>query len=872
MIQGSKTMLERTSQSESHPTAKRFVVSAVVACLVSASYGVTTSQPASQEVSAPKPEGVRSWTELPGGINWGFARGWKAWSVQPGQPIKIRVHIANPKTVAHDVPVFYRDANQADPALLSGVTLMMRWAPFNISRPDRDYPDTDDYRPLKAIRTRSFPPGTVARSLKPGESYEAFTLNLRDWFKIDKPGHYTFGFDFDTRKMGLTGKGPWVRRRSGFILGTPPPVPKAEELNKSIPPLGGKGEVERIAAIIKRTLPPPTTRPAGAASKPTCKPAAKNVNGLAASVDWADTGRWMGMQLLLRFTNVSSKPLIVPIGPADKSAIEMHGQAYRGPWRKLYWPFRITAPRPIGKPVAKVAKDPNAPTSPVTLKLKPGQSAVLFLKGDNCKDLIGVSRIKLVLRQKGHAKAKAWRGVVETLPAGRWTTKEELVRRAGSLPMPTFFPEIPREGFTFLNMESWPPRIRELRAGNWHLISALALYDPAEVRAELERRIAAEADPFMRMFLAALAARAGSKKAAMLLLEVAKSTDCETVRNLHEAIKMVLSGHDNNPPEWAAELATGVIRDQRWVIGLPKGPNYFSAAGHARISRKALAVVGLAYRLSQTQYRNAVGTLIEAAKTHRNSIALMALGNLSDKRAIPFLMEVARSDANEDHSAKGRWSSDCRQTAIGSLGALKATEAVGLLTKRLWDDTAIAGLENIGDPNAVPALRKLIAAGKTTGRPIHSPDNDADCIATAKIALVALEGGDRLAKYRALLADKSFGEYDRRSVVWRLGWLRDPGAIPILIDLIKTDPSGAVVNQSITVLSAFKDKRAVEGLIECFDADFEGKEDWKRALIPEMFRENIGETLRTITGQSICPDKRQWQRWLSDQPKAAWDR
>jgi hypothetical protein len=113
----------------------------------------------------------------------------------------------------------------------------------------------------------------------------------------------------------------------------------------------------------------------------------------------------------------------------------------------------------------------------------------------------------------------------------------------------------------------------------------------------------------------------------------------------------------------------------------------------------------------------------------------------------------------------------------------------------------------------------------------------------------------------ALLSDKSFGEFDRRELIWRLGDRADPRAIPFLLQAIKTDPSGAVVNQAITVLSVFKFKAAVEGLLGCFDADFKGKADWKRAYKPDMYFDNIAETLRTITGRNLGSDKQQWLEW-----------
>jgi HEAT repeat protein len=122
-----------------------------------------------------------------------------------------------------------------------------------------------------------------------------------------------------------------------------------------------------------------------------------------------------------------------------------------------------------------------------------------------------------------------------------------------------------------------------------------------------------------------------------------------------------------------------------------------------------------------------------------------------------------------------------------------------------------------------------------------------------------------------MLSDRTLGEFQRRTAVWRLGDRRDPRAVPHLILAVKTDPSGSVVNQAITVLAVFKSKAAVKGLIDCFDADFGGKSDWKRACTPAMFRSNIAESLREITGQSLGPDKEQWQTWWKEKGERSAD-
>ena len=175
----------------------------------------------------------------------------------------------------------------------------------------------------------------------------------------------------------------------------------------------------------------------------------------------------------------------------------------------------------------------------------------------------------------------------------------------------------------------------------------------------------------------------------------------------------------------------------------------------------------------------------------------------------------------------------------------------------------IEALERIGDSRATPPLQDLILSKGKMEKPgvNNDPEIVQQRLAAARIAVASLDSDDHIGKLCELLTDVSFDEFQRRSVVWCLGRRPDPRAIPFLAKAIKTDPSGAVVNQAITVLAEFKYKAAVDALIECFPADFRDKNDWKRAFTPEMFRDNIADTLRSLTGQPIGPDQAQWLNW-----------
>jgi HEAT repeat protein len=256
--------------------------------------------------------------------------------------------------------------------------------------------------------------------------------------------------------------------------------------------------------------------------------------------------------------------------------------------------------------------------------------------------------------------------------------------------------------------------------------------------------------------------------------------------------------------------------------------------------------------------------LIELAKkTTGRRGPVMALGNLGDHRAIPALIEFVKEKGPYVKKEKGWSLDDSFLRPVVALGNLQAKEAVPVLLNYIEYPEVIEALENIGDSRAIASLQKLIVSkGKMekTGA-TNNPEFEMQRLVAARIAIANLDPNDRTAKLCKLLTDPSFDQYQRRSIVWRLGKKPNVRAIPYLGKAIKTDPSGAVVNQAISVLAVFKYKATVDVLLECFDADFKNKNDWKRAYTPEMFRENIATSLRDLTGQQINADKQQWLTW-----------
>lgn len=299
------------------------------------------------------------------------------------------------------------------------------------------------------------------------------------------------------------------------------------------------------------------------------------------------------------------------------------------------------------------------------------------------------------------------------------------------------------------------------------------------------------------------------------------------------------------------------LRDRRHVTD-----HHYDSAEPLTISYHADEDADFPYLLAEFKHRDAVPTLIEMLDgEHPSRGAIFALVAIGDKRAVAPLLAVLKRSVEK---------AEIFERAANALARLKAREALPVLLTHLRRRDIIEAVEKLGDVAAVPALEDVVTRPHVLHEGGYYTGLDKAAIWAARVAIVTLKEKDPTPRYCEFLADRSLGEFERRGMVWRLGDRPDPAAIPHLITAIKTDPSGAVVNQAITVLSVYKHQAAVEGLIGCFDAEFEQKADWKRAYSPAMFRQNIAETLRAITGQSFGADKATWQEWWDREGRNSW--
>jgi len=650
---------------------------------------------------------------------------------------------------------------------------------------------------------------------------------------------------------------------------------QATDANATVSPpaLGAPDAEERILKLIEETCQPPA-EPKPSGQEPAWSDASE---GLKARIVYVGEGTYNGYVVLVELKNVSDKPLVVPMShPAELSRaglFEVYAREGTGAWEH----------------VDGINKDQELRAKGIgpTAALPPGQEAVAYATEIRLEaKMAKASEIKVVIRQVDAATTPkgSWRGVLETPPAAAHWDDKAVDSLAGAMAFPAIFPNLNPHGFMGGNMSGMESQLRQLEISNRELLNATRVFDPAGVRAEFERRMAAETDPVMKLLLAAVAAGLGSKPAARCLLEGLKDSEYDAVLNVHRALRGLIHQFDQNQPAWLWAMVEAALSDDRQVMQLDK-PNRALFRGYEcsrnpqatgrgktnrasgtrfKISDLASRESLLTWSLGRIKCTRSVSLLIEQVRETHSQGAIEALGRIGDKRAVPVLMEELKANRDKVEYRQNFGLGPPKFTKpMWALADLKATEAVDALMSCMQFPDVIEALERIGDRRVVPALQEIVQADGKLIRDGNSlePGLAGERLIKAKIALASLDESDPVGKLCELLNDKSFGEYDRHGVIRRLADRRDPRTIPFLIRAIKTDPSGGVVNQSITVLSVFKYKAAVEGLIDCFDADSEGKSVGKRAYTPEMFRKDINQSLCEITGRRLGADKKQWQDW-----------
>ena len=232
-----------------------------------------------------------------------------------GDPLPVALHVSSAARRPVELPAaWYKGKSHGGPALLNVVTVSLRWAPF-----DANYPVRRRFTALEPICTARFPADGAKQTVLPGEvfseanSVKLFTIDLRDWFKVEREGHYEVAVKIDWKSLALHDRVYWnLECKRDFTVGKPPRLPSIEAFDKTVPVLGGPANQQRLQRLIKETVRPKPVEhkplPAETEALLAWSPA---VNGLAARIEYISPV-WGRTVAFVRLKNNLNHPLTVP--------------------------------------------------------------------------------------------------------------------------------------------------------------------------------------------------------------------------------------------------------------------------------------------------------------------------------------------------------------------------------------------------------------------------------------------------------------------------------------------------------------------------------------------------------------------------------
>ncbi|SIO63112.1 Gloeo_Verruco repeat-containing protein [Singulisphaera sp. GP187] len=592
------------------------------------------------------------------------------------------------------------------------------------------------------------------------------------------------------------------------------------------------------------------------------------VNGLAARIEFVSRDH----VIFVRLKNESDRPLDVPTAnPSDDNTAalyEIFVQEGAREWRRAvedrqklrYFP----GPRDdeTNSPAEPRRRQPanQQPVDWPWITLRPGEDCIAYAAVVDEPDTGEDRSIKMVLRQPDGSVAGRWRGTVESRPRAEYLSPDQLGSLQATVPFPDQLPPFTHDLWWPMNVSPTASDVKRLHGPNRPMLDVLALYQPAGVRAEFERRMRAERSMPMKLLFAGVASCAESEEAALFLLDAAQKTDYATVVSLHDVLPMAFGdealawpgGAERKTPEWLMKLCVAILSDNRRVTSgdkndVPRGRS---------LTISSFETEELVWALGRTKCREAVPLLIERVRMRQADwYTLRALGQIGDARAVPALIEGVKQ-AYFDAQLYGQ--------AVHALGQLKARDAVPVLLEDIDYPECIEALGEIGDSRALPALRAILdgKGGVIREGKRVTPERDAARLYAARIALTYLEGNDGVVRLAEMLDDPNLDRDQRYDVILRLGQRPDPRAVPFLAKVVKTDSDPFVIDLAIGALGATKCRAAVKALIDCFDVPFKEQHVGKgERLTPALYRAHISRNLQQITGQSFGGEKELWLRW-----------
>ncbi len=425
--------------------------------------------------------------------------------------------------------------------------------------------------------------------------------------------------------------------------------------------------------------------------------------------------------------------------------------------------------------------------------------------------------------------------------------------------LPAEFPAFVRS-YSFDHNESGEESaVLMLRCENSKLIASLDKYSASSVRTEMDRRRAAESkSPALCLIYAVQAASRGSKDAALAILEAMKSTDREDAKNADSAVAALLYAFQGAPPDWAVDLATTLISDDRFLTSLED-----DGSNQRQVCLRSFHAEEVVLALGRKKCARGVPALLDRVRSHpADRYIINSLAEIGDERAIPVLMECLLERITLEYDETG-----LLPGLILAMGRLKAKAAVPVLLDHLEHVESVQSLEMVGDARAIPHLRRLVSAGGRLPGASGEDNRASERLFRARLALAVLEPGDVIPRLCALFRDSALDGFQRSTVVYYLRDRGDTRAIPFLKQSIDDDPDGYVTLACIQVLGHLRSPEAVETLIACLSTQFKKSAIGKGGDGHEFYIYWAAEGLRHLTGQDFKEDAAAWRGWWESNRK-----
>lgn len=594
----------------------------------------------------------------------------------------------------------------------------------------------------------------------------------------------------------------------------------------------------------------------------------KPVNGLVVRIETINYG-YSGNVILVRLKNVSKKPFVVPTGnPTDKKKARFF-ELYLGDSTKIQltaWVFPDRWGR-MHNPGSSTGHFIDRPF----VSLKPGQSAIAFLCGSYNEQLKKSTRMMVVFRNPSKLPNKkyTWTGTVATpvYPAQENWKHYDIIKR--TIPFPDYFPTF--SGFCYIggNMElpfgdDW----QFTGASNNELHRALDIYQPEGVAKEFTKRMNLEHDLEMKFVYAYIVASNGGDGIKDLIIKCRKETD----HNIVEHTLGVLDSRARvkNPPEWVVDELIAALKDERPVT--IEGKTITQRIRHSPISYYAKKHIETIGKSKSKKALPILKELLKKDKDNDNEEIMIAIDRIHGKEEIDILLESLKRTAKKAKWQDGSGLSPRRfYVHVTDMGYNKEKKAVPILLEYLEFTDVIVALRKIGDKRALEPLRKIVAAkGEVKkGGLVLYPELNARRLYEAELAVILMGEPDPVPKLQKFFLKPSPGgtwqlrRHEAFDVLFRLNPKNDPRLIPYCINLIKNDLDGHIVLDAVHLLSKYKYKKAVFGLLGAWDVDIAKKTSpgIKFSYKQQDFWNDIAESLRNATGEDIGTNKEAWNDW-----------